>query len=185
MSLRAKAPFQTGVDTTDPLKTLSHSHDAILSRLGSLAELPRQVEQMAKAQRGAAAALTLFKSDILEHHADEERDHFPAVVRSAEKGEEREQVQAMVAQLKAEHRELERMWRTLAPALRAAAKGQPKEMDARLVTRLVQCYTDHAHFEEERFLPLAQVILERNSNHLGAVGLALHLRRTPPVSGHI
>lgn len=36
-----------------------------------------------------------------------------------------------------------------------------------------------AEFEEQAFLPLSQIILGRNSNHLSTLGLSLHMRHTP------
>jgi len=50
---------------------------------------------------------------------------------------------------------------------------------------LVQAHTANARFEEEQFLPLAQAILSRNGNHMEALGLSLHLRRPPQLTGHI
>jgi hypothetical protein len=49
----------------------------------------------------------------------------------------------------------------------------------------VRDYTQHAMFEEKELLPLAQTILERNGNHLAALGVALHLRRVPDVQAYI
>jgi hypothetical protein len=44
---------------------------------------------------------------------------------------------------------------------------------------LVTQYRAHAQFEEQSFLPLSQAILGRNSHHLAALGLSLHMRHTP------
>lgn len=46
-------------------------------------------------------------------------------------------------------------------------------------------YQRHASVEETEFLPLAQEILERNSNHLAALGLSLHMRHVKPVNACI
>ena len=50
--------------------------------------------------------MTLFDDAVLAHHADEERELFPAVLRSATPGEEAGAVAAMVDWLTAEHRRL-------------------------------------------------------------------------------
>jgi hypothetical protein len=47
------------------------------------------------------------------------------------------------------------------------------------VARLVELYLEHAQLEEEVFLPLADAILTRNSNHMAALDIALHLRPRP------
>ena len=36
-------------------------------------------------------------------------------------------------------------------------------------------YSQHAAQEEQKFLPLAERILSRNSNHMAALGLSLHM----------
>jgi hemerythrin-like domain-containing protein len=185
MSIRDISAFNTGVDTNAPLKTLHHSHDAIVAQLSELAELPRLLEQVQRSRRIAASTVALFCGEVLAHHADEERELFPAVIRSAQAGEERKRVEFIAQVLSAEHRILEQMWNGLEPSVRAAARGRATSMDSERVAHLVRKYTEHARFEEEQFLPLAQAILERDSNHLQAVGLALHLSRIPEQPGYI
>ena len=48
------------------------------------------------------------------------------------------------------------------------------------VRALVDTYMGHARFEEQQFLPLAHTILGRNSNHMAALGLSLHMRHAMP-----
>ena len=91
----------------------------------------------------------------------------------------------MVKRLVAEHRRIESIWNDLEPAVKAAAKNQPAELDLQAVEALVQAYLKHARFEEEEFLPLAETILGRNGNHMAALGLSLHLRHAPMVVGHV
>jgi hemerythrin-like domain-containing protein len=177
--------FETGVDTSNPLRTLYHSHDTIVAQIRELAALPELAAQADRARAVARAALALFEGAVLDHHAEEERDLFPAAIRSATPGPEREFVESMAARLTAEHRAMEKAWKHLEPAVRAAAKGRSAPIDAGRVAELVQAYTGHAQFEEQEFLPLAQAILQRNANHLGALGVALHVGRTPDLSGYL
>jgi hypothetical protein len=51
-------------------------------------------------------------------------------------------------------------------------------VDTATVNTLVTEYRAHARLEEVAFLPLAQAILGRNSNHMAALGLSLHIRHT-------
>lgn len=185
MSLRALSHAQTGVDLAAPLDTLYHSHETIVGQLSALAALPGLLEQAEQARRVAADALALFGKDVLQHHQDEEKALFPAVQASAAPGEESDTVQTLASQLTAEHRTLEQLWKSLEPAVRSAAAGRTATLDAALLARLVHTYTAHARFEEQRFLPLAQAILGRNHNHLGAVGVDLHMRRLPDLPGYI
>lgn len=56
--------------------------------------------------------------------------------------------------------------------LRSAA---PTDLGRDAVERLVRAYLSHARFEEQHFLPLAELVLGRNSAHMAALGRSLHL----------
>lgn len=176
---------ETGVDVSAPLKTLYHTHEAIVDRLRGLSGLAELAAQADEARRVAASAVELFQADVLAHHQEEERDLFPAVTASARPDDELVTVKARIERLTLEHRALEKMWKTLEPSVRAVSKGRPAVIDTELLARFVHDYMAHAHFEEQVFLPMAQGILERNPNHLSAVGLALHLHRVPDPPGYI
>jgi hypothetical protein len=173
------------VDLTMPLAGFSQCHFGIASQLQAFAELPALLAAAAQARNVASHTLSLFKYAVASHHADEENELFPAVLRSAAKGEEAEKVSAMIKRLVAEHRKIESIWKDLEPAVKAAAKNQPAELDLQAVEALVQAYLKHARFEEAEFLPLAETILGRNGNHMAALGLSLHLRHAPMVVGHV
>ena len=145
-----------------PLAGLSHCHGGVISQLQAFAELPAVAAQSCKA---AANTLALFQIAVYGHHADEENELFPAVLRSAVKGEEAERLQSMVQRLTAEHREIESRWKKLEPLIKAAA--EPRDLDPKAMQDLAQRYMAHALFEEQQFLPIAQAILSRT----GPVGL--------------
>ena len=73
-----------------------------------------------RAPRAAVAAQTVkfFRDVVYEHHQEEERELFPAVLASALAGTEREQVQGIVERLTHERREVEAAFVRLAPALK-------------------------------------------------------------------
>ena len=110
---------------------------------------------------------------------------FPPCCGSAHPGEEFDRAQVMVQHLVAEHRAMEALWKILKPSVKAAARGKPSDLDVAAVEELVRSYLAHARFEEQQFLPLAKDILVRNGNHMLALGVALHLRHAPSVSGYI
>lgn len=166
--------------TPDPITDFSQCHVGITSRLTALAGLPALLAPAAQARQLAAESLTFFEEVIEEHHGAEERELFPAVLSSAVRGDERDRVQALVDQLVAEHRQIEAAWAKLVPGLKAAAKGRDSDLDAAAVQQLVDRYLVHAGFEEREFLPLSQTILGRNSNHLAALAVSLHMRHTVP-----
>jgi hemerythrin-like domain-containing protein len=171
--------------SSKPLANFSQCHLGIVSQLHALAQLPVLLAAAVQAREVAARTLALFKLTVHEHHFDEENELFPAVLRSAEKGAETLRVQAMVQRLTAEHRDIEARWKKLEPAVRAATKAEPVDLDNREVHALVRTYLAHARYEEERFLPLAERILGRDGNHMAALGMALHLRHAPLPVAHI
>jgi len=162
-----------------PLTDFTQCHVGIVRHLHALDELPALLVPAARARRIAEQSLGFFREAIFEHHLDEERELFPAVLASAEPGPERERAQRLVEHLTTQHRQLEVLWRSLERELKRVARGQDSELDVGDVHRLVADYTAHARLEESEFLPLAETILGRNGNHMAALGLSLHLRRAP------
>jgi hypothetical protein len=168
----------------EPIAGFSRCHVGILGHLTALGGLPALLEPAARAREVAGETLRFFRAAVYEHHQEEERELFPAVLASATAGAEHEQVQAIVQQLAAEHREVEGLFERIEPALKKVAKGQDPGVAADELTadihRLVLQYEDHARYEENDFLPLAERILGRNSNHMAALGLSIHLRHALP-----
>lgn len=169
-----------------PLADFSQCHLGILTQLHDFVDLPELQAAAIRARSVAAKTLSLFAPDgVRAHHADEEKELFPAVLRDAEPGVERDHVQAMIERLTSDHRAIEALMQKLQPMVKAVGNGKPVDLEQDVVDSLVRAYVSHAHFEEQQFLPLAQTILGRNSRHLAALGLSLHLRHAPQVVGHI
>lgn len=167
-----------------PITNFSNCHVGILSHLSALGDLPALLAPAARARKIAEESLGFFSDAVYEHHAEEERELFPAVLASAAPGDELARVQAMVERLTREHRQVEAAWTRLAPHLKQIAKGQPAELDTAALEALVRDYSAHAAIEEAEFLPLCHTILSRNSNHMAALGLSLHMRHLAPPIGH-
>lgn len=163
-----------------PLDAFSQCHAGIVAQLDQLARLPALLEPAAQARQIAGTTAKFFRQAVYEHHAEEERELFPAVLASAEPGDERAIVKAMVDQLVCEHREVEAAWKALEPEMSAIAKGQDSQLDVDAVATLVSRYRAHAGFEERHFLPLAQTILGRNGDHMAALGMSMHMRHALP-----
>ncbi len=173
------------VATDAPLTNFTNCHSGILKRLNALDELPALLAPAAKARQIAEQSLEFFREAIFEHHLEEERELFPAVLASATPGEELDRVKAMTKRLTQEHRMVEALWKGLESGLKRVAKGQSTDLDVSEVQRLVSEYTAHAAYEEAEFLPLSEKILSRNSNHMAALGLSLHMRHVKPVAAYI
>jgi len=169
-------------DTSEPvhidgaLAGFSECHHEFVARLHSALYLPDLVMAAAKARAMADDLLKMFREGVTTHHAQEENELFPAVLRAALPGAELDEARAMVAQLVREHRYMEARWAQLRPAVEAVARGENPPVDEALIQDLVQHFFAHAHFEEAHFLPLAQKILGRHSETMTALGRALHER---------
>jgi hemerythrin-like domain-containing protein len=175
----------TAVDKDAPISNFTNCHSGIIKRLTALDELPALLAPAARARLVAEQSLEFFREAIFEHHLEEERELFPAVIASAQPGEELERVKAMTKRLTEEHRMVEALWKRLEKGLKQVAKGQSTDLDIGEVQRLVTEYTAHASYEETDFLPLSEKILSRNSNHMAALGLSLHMRHAKPVAAYI
>lgn len=159
-----------------PIRSFSHSHDGIIRHLQAMAELPELLRSAARARQVADDTRNFFRDVIFEHHQEEERALFEAVLASATEGEELAHVKAATERLTREHRAVEALCRHLEPELKKMAKGQPCDLDIAGIDTLVREYSAHAQYEENEFLPLSETILNRNPNHMAALGLSLHVR---------
>lgn len=177
------APSGHASDT--PIHDFSQCHAGILQHLDVFEELPALLAPLQRARAVAQDMIGFFRDAAFEHHQDEERALFPAVLRSSEPGEEREDLARLVEALTREHRDIEAQWAQLEPALKKLAKGQLAAVDGDAVQALIAQYRAHARYEETAFLPRAEALLRRNGDHLAALGLALHIRHQPPVFGHV
>jgi hypothetical protein len=169
----------------EPLEDFSRCHLAILDRLKDFGELPALLVAAERGRRIAEQTIAMFEPSVLDHHADEEADLFPAVLRSALPGPEADWVAAMVHRLTGEHRSIEARWADLKAGVKAGAAGKHALLDPEAVQQLVSSYTAHARFEEEHFLPLAHQILGRDGNHMAALGVSLHMRHAKQPVGYI
>jgi hypothetical protein len=172
------------VDTEAPLTNFSHCHIGILHQIDRLSSLPDLLGPAMLAKRIAAQSLAYFHHGMHAHHQEEEKELFPAVQHSAQAGEERQLVNQLVQNLVRDHRTLEKLWADLEPALKKVSRGQEAQLDLVKLAHLVRRYGEHAETEERVFLPLAEKILGRNSNHMAALGLSLHMRHVPRFLSH-
>ncbi len=167
-------------DDAAPVQGFAHCHEAIVAQLRELEQLPALAQAAAQARRIAKATADFYRHVVLTHHAEEEQELFTAVLASAERGAERERVQAMVIRLTQDHRHIESLWRAIEPALGDVARGNDAALDTPRLARFVAEYRTHADYEETVFLPLCATILGRNGNHMAALGMSLHARHAMP-----
>lgn len=168
-----------------PVDGFSQCHAGILAGLREFGALPALSASARRARTLARQTLELLDEAVLQHHAEEEGELFPAVLRSARPGAERERVRRLVDVLVEGHREIEALWKRLRPQVLQVVAGRDDGLQADRVELLLACYQAHATLEERELLPLAQEILGRDGNHMAALGLALHLRHVPTPIGYI
>lgn len=171
--------------TTTPVDEFSNCHSGILDALRLFENLPPLQDAALRARKVAQVTLDIMDKAVHEHHAEEEEELFPSVLRSAVRGEEHDRVQSLIWRLTDEHREIEDLWKRLRPEVARAAAGKPADLKQEPVTLLVAVYRQHAQTEERDFLPLARDILLRDGNHMAALDIALHLRHRAVPIGYV
>ena len=135
-------------------EALDACHQQILLHLAELADLAQHVEAVgvdAKAQTQAGAIESFFSSTSRQHHADEEKDVFPALLAGGD-----EELAAVVRSLQQDHGWIEEDWLELAPQLRAIASGN-SWFDAAEFQHGVEVFLElmqgHIALEESRIYP--------------------------------
>ena len=144
-----------------------------LATLRRLARRPPAATVDGAAREDARALRLYFDRSIAVHHADLERDLFPALIESMA-GSDPVCLREMAAGLADEHRALASTWRRLWPAVDALAAGTPAAIDARLVDTLVaQCERLFRRTDDE-LLPMADRLLDADT--LDRIGAAMQRR---------
>ena len=160
-----------------PLAMLSACHGRIEQQCATLRRLVTHVAVHgtdAAAREAAAGVMRYFDSAAVNHHADEERDLFPALM-EAMAGSDAVCLRELTAGLAAEHRQLEAHWRRVRDALAALAAGAAASLVVDDVEALVSLYEQHIAREEAELLPMAARLL--GDDELDRVGRLMRARR--------
>ncbi len=161
----------------DGFVVLDACHRSMLERVAALEELVAAVDRdgVSPAVRESAALIADFLSTTArQHHEDEERHVFPALLCSADA----DLVQA-VLRLQQDHGWLEENWLELEPHVQAIATGYGCcDMDTlrQGVAVLVALYRDHIALEESLIYPQARAHLGRAGRR--AMGREMAARRS-------
>jgi len=163
--------------TEAPLEMLAACHGRVQRQCETLQRLLPHVAQYGAddaARQAATAVMRYFDTAAVDHHADEERDLFPAL-REAVAGSDAVCVVDLIESLRADHRQLESLWRALRVSLAALAGGDASAMQAGTVTRFIEAYQRHIVHEDTELLPMAARLLDDAA--LQTVGAAMRERR--------
>ncbi len=160
-----------------PLEMLAACHGRIQDRCDTLRRLvPHLTRHGADgpARDAAAAVIRYFETAARDHHADEEADLFPALLESVA-GADPVCIRELTRLLIDEHRELERAWARLKPALDRVVGGDAGALDADDVAAFVTRHERHITREDEELLPMARRLL--GDQELDRIGSAMRARR--------
>ncbi len=158
-----------------PIHDFSRCHEGIRAQLLSLSQVSKQGGATPKAREAARQALQFFRSVMFDHHGEEEKELFPAVL-AASNPSEYGGLRALADLLTADHRRIEALWRSLEPGLERFAEGDTAPLNEAQLRDLITRYDAHASHEEAQFLPLAESILARKDSSMASLGLSLHMR---------
>lgn len=160
-----------------PLEMLAACHGRIRNQCSTLLRLRSHVAAQgadAAASRAARGVIRYFDTSARHHHEDEERDLFPALLESMP-GSDPVCIRELTDSLADDHRELERLWRTVRAWLVAVEGGGAASPAAPEIDSFVALYERHAAREEEELFPMAARLL--GAQELDRIGRAMRLRR--------
>ncbi len=160
-----------------PVDMLLACHDKVRRFCAQLDALPAHLAAHgcdAAAQQGIAQIRRYFNQAAPLHHADEEVDFFPLLLRHCP------EAAADVVRLQAEHEQLHQTWARLDAHLAALAAGHINMADAALIASYLAQYRQHMAIEEPWF---ALAVQRLPAAALTAAGQAMAARRMPAASG--
>ena len=173
--------FDTPAGYDDPLGMLLGCHRRIEKKIGTLKALCAHLLAKgtdAEASTAAQAVLRYFDVAASHHHADEEEDLFPMLARRITDPGERDRFKRLDAELRAEHREIERIWARVRKPLEGVAEGLHRTIAETEVRAFSTLYARHIQAEEAVFRSLTERWLAPAD--LVALGRAMAERRGAP-----
>ncbi len=144
-------------------EALDACHQQILEHLTTLAALAQHIEAVGVdnwAQQQASIIEVFFSGTSREHHMDEEKNVFPALLANSDA-----ELVALVRVLQQDHGWIEEDWLELAPQLRAIACGNnwidSAELQHNVEVFLALC-RGHIELEEKMIYPEAKALAARS-----------------------
>lgn len=165
----------SGPQISDPLELLLACHDKVRHFTGLLQRLEAHVRSTGadtQAQDAARAVLRYFEMAAPKHHADEDQDLFPALMRLNDSA-----LNDTMAQLSLQHDQLGVIWLQVASWLQALTQGNSASLPIPIDAIQAFCtgYQAHARLEEAQVFPHAQRL---PPDALAQVAAAMVARRT-------
>ena len=174
--------WNTPAGFDEPLTALSACHRRIEKQLATLSRLQKHLTRHVcddEAVTAAGGILRYFLEAAPNHHADEESDLFPRVLRAAQATADHARAFELVSRLLVEHRDMEALWERLREALASLTPGEIGKLDLDLCKDFAREYAGHIDREDNQLLPLATRVLK--PDELEALGNAMAKRRGLPL----
>lgn len=170
--------FSTPTASTEaPLEMLAACHIRIQHQCETLQRLADHLSVQgcdAQTQRAAVTIMRYFDTAAIDHHADEEKDLFPALLEAAT-GSDAIRIRQLIDQLCEEHNQLEIAWQDIRLSLQHLASGQDAVLAQHDVDAFTTRYADHIQREESELLPMASRLLDDQA--IERIGTAMRRRR--------
>ena len=170
--------WNTPAEFDEPLEALSACHRRIEKQLATLSQLQKHLTRHVcddEAITAASAILRCFLETAPNHHADEETDLFPRLLRAAQATADHALAFELVSRLLMEHREMELRWNRVRKELEQLKPGEIGKLDFALCKDLTREYASHIDREDNHLLPLAKRVL--TAKEIEALGNAMAARR--------
>jgi hemerythrin-like domain-containing protein len=164
-------------DFSRPLEALKACHQRIRAQCETLRRIVEHMKEHGcddQARQAAGNVMRYFDTAGRHHHEDEEEDLLPKMMTAATMGRG-SRLTRLVADIATEHREIDRIWTDLRPALQEISAGENIPLDPLAVDRFVKLNSSHIVSEEANVLPLAEMLLSKDD--LVEIGDNMRLRR--------
>jgi hemerythrin-like domain-containing protein len=161
----------------DPVELWLACHERVRRFCRLLQRLPAHLEQHgadAEAQDAARSVRRYFNEAAPRHHADEEADLFPRLLRRAPAARA-DALRATLAALEGEHATNDARWRRLDATLAGIETGTAVPLDAAALEEFVTTYQAHIGVEESVVLAALREWLDEADWR--AIGAAMAQRR--------
>ena len=176
--------WDTPAGFDEPLEALSACHRRIEKQMSTLTRLHAHIARNGfddEARVAAAAILRYFISAAPHHHADEELDLFPKLLRAAEALSDRTRAFELVSHLLVDHREMETAWAQVREALEGLQSGEKIGLDSVLCDDFVRIYSSHIETEDNQLFPLAARLFSKADLETRGIAMARRRGLPPPV----
>jgi len=170
------APKGRAIEPFDVLDACHQQVMTALQRMGELVDYLQENGVDGKAQDMARAIFLFFMNTAKQHHEDEEKHIFPALIDAGD-----EELVRQVLRLQQDHGWIEEDWQELAPQFESIAAGYNWfniEQLALAVPVFQALYQDHIALEESLIYPQAKARLA--DKDLQGMGREMALRRRMP-----